>query len=184
MESALALGIAELLGVATDDRGRQILARDCTCAENVVAGTPSSGVEQSSILRTRHGHVMLLDCTDFTAEHIPFDINAAGLQLLVINTNTPSRPADHNTGLRRARLSRLSDKLGPRVLRATTAAPPLSFSTRRPPPPLTAPRSPYPQAGNATTPSPGTSGSVRSLVIRGGSGDIAAACTFETSEST
>ena len=67
LESAVALAIADMLGAATDDQGRGRLARDCITAENVVVGASTGGMDQSAALRARPGHVMLLDCADFTA---------------------------------------------------------------------------------------------------------------------
>jgi galactokinase len=117
LESAVALAIAELLGAATDDHGRGRLARDCVTAENVVVGASTGGMDQSAALRSRPGHVMLLDCTDFTAEHIPLDLSAAGLALMIINTNAPHRLVDSTYGLRRARVERISARIGQRALR-------------------------------------------------------------------
>jgi galactokinase len=117
LECAVALAVADLLGVATDDQGRAQLARDCVTAENVVVGASTGGMDQSASLRARHGQVMLLDCADFTVEHIPLDLPAAGLALVIINTNAPHRLVDGNYGMRRARVERLSARIGQRVLR-------------------------------------------------------------------
>jgi len=117
LESAVALAISELLGVAPDDSGRRRLARDCVTAENTVVGASTGGMDQSAALRARLGHVMLLDCTDFTAENIPLDLPAAGLAVLIINTNAPHRLADGNYGMRRARVERVCARIGHRALR-------------------------------------------------------------------
>ena len=117
LESAVALAMADTLGVATDDQGRGRLARDCITAENVVVGASTGGMDQSAALRARPGHAMLLDCADFTAEHIPLDLPAAGLALVIINTNAPHRLVDGTYGLRRARVERISARIGQRVLR-------------------------------------------------------------------
>ena len=117
LESAVALAIAEVLGVATDDHGRRRLARDCVTAENTVVGASTGGMDQSAVLCARAGHVMLLDCADFTAEHIPLDLLAAGLAVLIINTNAPHRLADGNYGMRRARVERVCARIGHRALR-------------------------------------------------------------------
>jgi galactokinase len=117
LECAVALAVADLLGVATDDQGRAQLARDCVTAENVVVGASTGGMDQSASLRARPGQVMLLDCADFTVEHILLDLPAAGLALVIINTNAPHRLVDGNYGMRRARVERLSARIGQRVLR-------------------------------------------------------------------
>ena len=120
LESAVALAIADMLGAATDDQGRGRLARDCITAENVVVGASTGGMDQSAALRARPGHVMLLDCADFTAEHIPLDLPATGLALVIINTNAPHRLVGGNYGMRRARVERLCARIGQRVLREET----------------------------------------------------------------
>jgi galactokinase len=120
LESAVALAMADLLGVATDDQGRGRLARDCITAENVVVGASTGGMDQSAALRARPGHVMLLDCADFTAEHIPLDLPATRLALMVINTNAAHRLVDGNYGMRRARVERVCARIGQRVLRDET----------------------------------------------------------------
>ncbi len=117
LECALALAVAEMLGAPTDDHGRSLLARDCVAAENIVVGAQTGGMDQSAALRARAGHALLLDCTDFTVEHIPLDFTAAGLELLVINTNAPHRLADGEYGRRRASVERISKRIGPQLLR-------------------------------------------------------------------
>lgn len=117
LETAVALAFAELFGAATDELGRMALARDCVTAENVVAGVATGGMDQSAALRARAGHALLLDCADFSVEHIPLDLAAAGVELLIINTNAPHRLADSDYGLRRGRVERVAARLGQRVLR-------------------------------------------------------------------
>ncbi|MBS1692203.1 MAG: galactokinase [Actinobacteria bacterium] len=117
LETAVALGSAELLGAPTDDAGRVRLADACIAAENVVAGASTGGMDQSVALRARAGHVLLLDCADWTVEHIPFDPAAADLDVVVVNTNAPHRLADGQYGARRARVERVAAALGQRALR-------------------------------------------------------------------
>jgi galactokinase len=119
LECALALALAELLGAPTDDHGRRVLARDCIAAENVVVGAATGGMDQSTVLRARAGHAMLLDCSDYSVEHVPLDLAGAGVELVVINTNTPHRLADGEYGRRRTAVERLSARLGNHVLRET-----------------------------------------------------------------
>lgn len=112
LESAVALAIAELFGAATDDAGRRTLARDCVTAENIVAGAATGGMDQSVALRARRGQVMLLDCSSFTAEYLSLDCAAAGLALLVINTNAPHRLVDGGYALRRSTVERVWSGIG------------------------------------------------------------------------
>lgn len=112
LECAVALAVAEMLGVATDDAGRAALARDCVMAENFVVGAPTGGMDQSAVLRARAGHALLLDCADFSAEHLPLDFAAAGLELMIIDTRAPRRLADGQYAQRRASVEQLSKALG------------------------------------------------------------------------
>lgn len=117
LECGLALGVAELLGAATDDDGRQALARDCITAENEFVGAATGGMDQSVVLRARAGHAMLLDCMDYSAEDLPLDLAGAGLEIVVINTNAPHRLADGAYGRRRAAVERICSDLGVETLR-------------------------------------------------------------------
>lgn len=116
LETAVALAIAELVGAATDDAGRRTLARDCITAENIVVGAATGGMDQSVALRARAGHVMLLDCSTFSTEYLRMDCAAAGLALLVINTNAPHRLVDGSYGLRRSRVERMCARIGRKAL--------------------------------------------------------------------
>ncbi|WP_240760851.1 galactokinase family protein [Mycolicibacterium sp. CR10] len=120
LETAVALGIAELLDVATDEPGRVVLARDCVHAENVVAGASTGGMDQSVALRATAGHALLLDCTDSTVEHIALDLAVDDLELLIINTNAPHRLVDSDYGVRRAQIERVAARMGQHVLRKST----------------------------------------------------------------
>lgn len=111
LESATALAIAELFGAATDDAGRRTLARDCITAENVVVGAATGGMDQSVALRAKPGHAMLLDCSTFGAEYLPFDCRPSGLALLVINTNAAHRLVDGGYALRRSRVERVCARI-------------------------------------------------------------------------
>ncbi|WP_099041740.1 galactokinase [Mycobacterium neglectum] len=107
LECAVALAVADQCGAQTGPPERVVLARDCVTAENIVVGAPTGGMDQSVSLRARDGHLMVLDCADFTVEHHPFDAEAAGLRLLAINTNAPHRLADGGYARRRARVERV-----------------------------------------------------------------------------
>ena len=120
LETAVALGIADLLGAATDEPGRVALARDCVHAENVVAGASTGGMDQSVALRARAGHALLLDCADSTVAHIALDFAVEDLELLIINTNAPHRLVDSDYGVRRAQIERVAARMGQHVLREAT----------------------------------------------------------------
>ena len=55
-------------------------------AENEIAGAPTGGMDQAASLRSQDGHALLLDCLDGSVRHVPFDLAAHDLALLVVDT--------------------------------------------------------------------------------------------------
>ncbi|WP_448071372.1 galactokinase [Georgenia yuyongxinii] len=103
LECAVAVALDDVarLGMAGDDAGRARLAAACVRAENEIAGAPTGGMDQAAALRARAGHALLLDCRDGSVEHVPVDLAAAGLALLVIDTRAPHRLVDGQYARRR-----------------------------------------------------------------------------------
>lgn len=116
LECAVAVALAQLTGLPLDDDGRARLAAACVRAENVVAGAPTGGMDQAVSLRAREGHALLLDSTDFSVRHVPFDLAGHGLALLVVDTRAPHRLVDGQYANRRATCERAASALGVRVL--------------------------------------------------------------------
>lgn len=124
LEAAVAVALDEVagLGLARDDAGRSRLAAACVRAENEIAGAPTGGMDQAAALRARAGHALLLDCRDGTVEHVPLDLAAAGLALLVIDTRTEHRLVDGQYATRRADCERAAAALGVASLREVADA--------------------------------------------------------------
>lgn len=122
LECALALAVADLSGLPTDDAGRAALAACCVAAENEVALAPTGGMDQAIALRGRAGHALLVDSLDGSAEPIPFDLAADGLALLVIDTRAPHRLVDGQYAARRHSVEAAAAALGVRSLRAASVA--------------------------------------------------------------
>lgn len=119
LECATAVALDELggLGLAgtieePDDAGRARLVPVCVRAENEMAGAPTGGMDQSASLRARAGHALALDCRDGSVRHVPLDLQAAGLALLVIDTKAAHSLADGQYGARRAACERAAELLG------------------------------------------------------------------------
>ena len=76
-------------------------------------------MDQTASLRCRAGHVLFLDCRRWTVEHIPFDLAAEGLAVLVHRHQRPApATADGEYGARRrSRASRRPRILGVPALR-------------------------------------------------------------------
>ena len=114
LECAVAVALDEVagLGLGADDEGRRRLAALCVRAENEIAGAPTGGMDQAASLRTAAGAALLLDCRDFSARQVPFDLAAAGLALLVIDTRTSHSHAGGQYGQRRATCEQAAELLG------------------------------------------------------------------------
>ena len=122
LECSVALAVAELAGLATDDAGRQGLAAACVRAENEVAGVPTGGMDQAVSLLAREGHALLLDCRDGTHEQVPLPLESAGLRLVVIDTRAPHRLVDGQYAARRASCAAAAARLGMASLREASLA--------------------------------------------------------------
>ena len=115
--TAVALDDVDALGLAgpaeaPDDAGRARLVTSCVRAENEVAGAPTGGMDQSASLRCRAGHALELDCRTGEVEQVPFDLSAAGLALLVIDTTAEHSLVDGQYGARRAACEKAARVLG------------------------------------------------------------------------
>jgi galactokinase len=114
LECAVALALDDLLGLglAGGDIGRSRLAAVCVNAENEIAGAPTGGMDQTAALRCRAGHALALDCRDFSIRQVPFDLAAAGLELVVIDTRARHALADGQYGSRRQACTEACQLLG------------------------------------------------------------------------
>lgn len=115
--TVVALDEANSLGLAgtaaePDDAGRARLVTACVLAENEMAGAPTGGMDQSASLRCRAGHALELDCRTGEVEQVPFDLAAAGLALLVIDTKAAHSLDDGQYGARRASCEESARLLG------------------------------------------------------------------------
>jgi len=117
LECSVALAVADLLRLPTDDDGRTVLAAACVRAENEVAGAPTGGMDQAASLLARRGHALLLDCRSSGHEQVPLDLGVHGLTLLVIDTRAPHRLVDGQYAARRATCEDAARRLGVRSLR-------------------------------------------------------------------
>ncbi|WP_024287110.1 galactokinase [Cellulomonas sp. KRMCY2] len=119
LECAVAVALDEVhdLGLAAHDSGRAALADMCIRAENEIAGAPTGGMDQSASLRCTAGHALLLDVRDGSTRHIPFDLAAHGLALLVVDTRAEHQLVDGQYAARRAMCEQAARALGVATLR-------------------------------------------------------------------
>lgn len=116
LDAEFGLGLAGTAEIPNDE-GRKVLVAACIRAENEIAGANTGGMDQSASLRSREGHLLLLDCLDQTVSHVPFDLASAGLALLIIDTRAPHQLVDGQYGARRATCEAAAQTLGVATLR-------------------------------------------------------------------
>ncbi|WP_426592913.1 galactokinase [Cellulomonas sp. McL0617] len=119
LDSVFGLGLAG----SGDDEGRARLAAMCVRAENEIAGAPTGGMDQAASLRARAGHALLLDCLDGSVRHVPFDLAAHDLALLVVDTRAEHALVDGQYAARRASCEAAAARLGVATLREITVDP-------------------------------------------------------------
>ena len=124
LECAVAVALDDVagLGLGSSDEGRARLAAASVRAENDIAGAPTGGMDQAASLRSQEGSALLIDCRDFTVRNVPFDLAAAGLVLLVLDTRTHHALTDGQYGSRREACERAAALLGVRWLAEITPA--------------------------------------------------------------
>ncbi|MED7952057.1 galactokinase [Streptomyces sp. BE303] len=99
---------------------RKELARIAQRAENAFVGVPCGIMDQMASVCARQGQALFLDTRDLSARHVPFDLEGAGLRLLVIDTRVKHDLADGEYAKLRAGCERASALLGLPALRDLT----------------------------------------------------------------
>jgi galactokinase len=120
LECATALALTELHGVSMP---RPELAAIARRAENEFAGIPTGIMDQSASLLCQAGHALLLDCRSGESSDVPFDLPAAGLVLLVIDTRVRHALSDGRYAARRRDCEEAARALGVSALRDVTDDP-------------------------------------------------------------
>jgi galactokinase len=111
---SVATAIDDLLGL---DLSMDDLLAITRSAENDFVGAPTGGLDQLAALRSEAGHALLCDFAEGIARPVPFDLDAAGLAVLVIDTGAPHSHASGEYAARRADCERAARELGVASLR-------------------------------------------------------------------
>jgi galactokinase len=85
--------------------------------ENDYVGAPTGGMDQMAAMLCERDHVLLCDMQAWTASPVPFDLDAAGLAMLVVDTRARHRHADGEYAERRASCEKAAGLLGVPELR-------------------------------------------------------------------
>lgn len=99
IESAMAVAVNQLWQLGLD---RRTLAKVGQRAENVVVGAPTGILDQSASLLSQQDAAVLLDCRSLDTEVVPFELDASGLAMLVVDTKVSHAHAAGGYGERRA----------------------------------------------------------------------------------
>jgi galactokinase len=121
LECSTALALASLNGLSVPLPQLAALARR---AENDFAGIPTGIMDQSASLLCQAGHALLLDCRSGETSLVPFDLVAAGLLLVVIDTRARRTLSDGRYAARRRECEEAARALGVPSLRYVTQSPP------------------------------------------------------------
>jgi galactokinase len=124
LECAVAAAVSDLhgLGLLNSVEGRARLAAVCVEAENVIAGAPTGGMDQSASLLCQKAAALLLDCRSGATEQVPFDLAATGHALLVTDTRAEHALVDGQYAARRGACERAAATLGVQTLREIAPA--------------------------------------------------------------
>ncbi|HKE67189.1 MAG TPA: galactokinase [Micromonosporaceae bacterium] len=114
LECAVLSALCDLDGLDIAVSERPKLAQR---AENDYVGMPCGVMDQTASTLCREGHVLFLDCRSLAVEHIPCDLRAAGLAILVIDSRVRHQHVDNEYAARRRSCEQAAELLGVVALR-------------------------------------------------------------------
>ena len=114
LECAAALAFAGLAGLDVD---RVRLAQIAQRAENAFVGVPCGVLDQMASLLCVPHYALLLDTRSLEMRQVPFDLESAGLALLVVDTRVSHDIGDSGYADRRRACERAARELGVASLR-------------------------------------------------------------------
>ena len=114
LECATLTALADLADLRIEPMERATLARR---AENDFVGAPTGLMDQAASTLCTAGHALFLDCRTLATQQVPFDLERAGLELLVLDTHTPHALVDSEYATRRQTCERAATLLGVPALR-------------------------------------------------------------------
>ena len=127
LETAVLVGLCRLWGLEVD---RRTLARLGQRAENEVVGAPTGVMDQMASLLGTANAAVLLDCRDLSTELVDLSLEAAGLQIVVIDTRMHHSHAGRGYRTRREECAQATRLLGLESLRDLDIAD-IEAATRR-----------------------------------------------------
>jgi galactokinase len=119
IECAVAVALNEVWRLDLD---RKTLVKAGHIAENEVVGAPTGILDQSASLLGEADSAIFIDCRSFETAVIPLGLQAAGLEILVIDTKVEHAHADGGYAARRASCEAGARALGVDSLRDVAVA--------------------------------------------------------------
>jgi galactokinase len=119
LECAVAAAASDLFGLdlLASAESRASLAARCVEAENVIAGAPTGGMDQSASLLCEPASALLLDCRSGATRQVPFDVGDTGHVLLVTDTRAEHSLVDGQYAARRESCESAARQLDVETLR-------------------------------------------------------------------
>ncbi len=117
LECATLAALANLNDLSIEPLQRAQLARHC---ENDFVGAPTGLMDQAASTLCEADHALFFDCRSYVAEQVPLDLGSEGLELLVLDTNTPHALVDSEYATRRKSCEDAAALLGVEALRDVT----------------------------------------------------------------
>ncbi len=114
LECATLATLADLNDLLIEPLDRAKLARRC---ENEFVGAPTGLMDQAASTLCVEGHALFFDCRSFDFRQVPVGLAEAGLEMLVLDTNTPHALVDSEYADRRASCEEAAALLGVPALR-------------------------------------------------------------------
>lgn len=120
IECAVAVAVADLVGLDLDDPTRRRLVAACIRAESEVAGAPTGGMDQTVSMLATEGAALLIDFADHSTRDVPLGLVDGGFALLVTDTRVSHALTDGGYASRRADCEAAAAALGVDSLREST----------------------------------------------------------------
>ena len=120
LECAVATALVGLAGLS--EPTGLALAQLAQYAENEYVGAKTGLMDQAASILCTEGHTLLFDVLNLTTEQVPFDLDGAGLALMVLDTRVTHSHAGGEYGARRASCEQAAAALGVDSLRLATVA--------------------------------------------------------------
>ena len=117
VECSVLVAMVDALGLTVEPREIARLAKKC---ENEFVGVPTGSMDQVASMLGRDEHVLLFDTLEDVITPVPFEIQHAGYELLVIDTRASHALIDGGYASRRATCELAAQILGVATLREVT----------------------------------------------------------------